>query len=795
MLKRIYTIVALVSILCLTCCIAMPAEEKVLPSQEPAVQPPAQEEKFEGGFGFSEAGQLKIPGQAIDVDLRGTYAYLTDDLGQMYIIDFSDKREPRIVGKLRDIHSANIVIVQDDFAYISFTSWNSEPGRLFTECGFKIIDIKRPESPRTVGQYLSGSGTEKWVQVMFIQKDYAYINSTEILEGKKVSQLEIVDISDKKNPKLVSCMGIEGQPWSVYVQGDYAYINSTIYDNRLPLGQEGRFFVVDISSKENPRITGSCRVPESSAGMHIDSNYAYISSNTLEFESGQAESYLQIVDIKDKNNPRPIGKCTIPGQGWEVDKVSNYILVSDLSGGVHAVDISHKESPKLVDSFYTSGTSYDINVEGNYGYIADGFSGLVVLALSGGERMHDAAAGEINRAPYASFEIFGDKTCPEQFQAGVPIYFSAGPSYGLDGSPLSYSWDVEGSEYEGEEISHVFNLPGIYEIRLAASDGELTGEFAENLIISENKNCIVPLHKDSLEVEIEYTLANLGQGEIKDIQCFISVPQTYEPFQTISEIRVQKGDYQVIYDQNFNKMLHIDYGDLVVKEAGEATVLVTLDVEMISFEYADIDYSSLYYEPGDSDLILYTMADLYIDSDHPVIIKKAESIIRGETRPVVIMELLYYYVANLLRYDFRRAEDPRYPLMYASEIIRERKGVCADYAILYTALLRASGIPSRIASGIPIYAAQLEGGQISIGHAWVEVKIPQFGWVPVDITMEDSFMAPDKNMNLAIERGPGFLHRNMTMDWPSYYFDGFAYSWEGEDIPEIEQSLSYRVIE
>ncbi|MGM0365855.1 MAG: transglutaminase domain-containing protein [Actinomycetota bacterium] len=793
--KAYILILPLVCVLLVSCMAGQQEPARDLHSEDAAVEPPPEEEKFGSQLSFSQAGKLEIPGQAIDVDIKGTYAYLTDDLGQLYIIDFSDKGNPQVLGKARDIHSANIVIIQDDYAYVSYTSWQSEEDKNFTECGLKIIDAREIESPMVVGDYVSGSGREKWVLGIFIQGDYAYLNTTEQIGGEPVSRMEIVDIGDKENPAQVSALDLDGMPWSVYVQDNFAYINTAIYDESPDPGQQGRLLVADVTDKEEPQLTGSCELPPGTAGVYVEDDFAYISNNTLEFESGEAESYLQLVDITDKNNPRAVSRCLLPGQGWEIDMVSDYVLVSDLDGGVHAVDISQKESPRLANSFYTSGTSYDVTIEGNYGYIADGFSGLAVLALSGQEDRRDIASQEGNRAPNAYFEISGDGSGPGEYPVGVPVYFSAAPSYDADGDQLSYSWEIGVRKYEGKDISHVFDIPGNYEVKLTVGDGELSDETAGDITIRESSLCVVPVRNRNLEVEIEYRITNLGPGTLKGIQCFATIPQTYKPFQVVNELKTVNEDYQIVYDQSNNKILQIDYGDLEVGEAEEMTQVLLIDVDMRPFEYMDLDYGSLDYDEDDSDLFFYTMDDLYIDSDNPVIIDRAKSVIGDEERPVAIMEKLYYYVTNLLHYDFRRAEDPRYPLMYASEILQEKKGVCADYAILYTALLRAAGIPSRVASGIPLYATLLEGGQLDIGHAWVEVKFPQFGWVPIDITIEDPFMAPDYNMNLATERGSGFLHRNITMDWSSYYFDGFVYSWEGEDMPEVEQSITYRVRE
>ena len=50
--------------------------------------------------------KLKVPGQAIDVKSRGGFAYLTNDLGILFVIDVKDKENPKIIGKCSGINAA-----------------------------------------------------------------------------------------------------------------------------------------------------------------------------------------------------------------------------------------------------------------------------------------------------------------------------------------------------------------------------------------------------------------------------------------------------------------------------------------------------------------------------------------------------------------------------------------------------------------------------------------------------------------------------------------------------------------
>jgi transglutaminase-like putative cysteine protease len=71
------------------------------------------------------------------------------------------------------------------------------------------------------------------------------------------------------------------------------------------------------------------------------------------------------------------------------------------------------------------------------------------------------------------------------------------------------------------------------------------------------------------------------------------------------------------------------------------------------------------------------------------------------------------------------------------EVLRERKGVCQDFAHLQIACLRSLGLPARYVSGYlrtypPPGRSRLVGADAS--HAWVSAYCPGAGWLDVDPT-------------------------------------------------------------
>lgn len=71
------------------------------------------------------------------------------------------------------------------------------------------------------------------------------------------------------------------------------------------------------------------------------------------------------------------------------------------------------------------------------------------------------------------------------------------------------------------------------------------------------------------------------------------------------------------------------------------------------------------------------------------------------------------------------------------DVIKEKKGVCQDFAQIAIACVRAMGLPARYVSGY-IETLPPPGKEKLIGtdasHAWFSVYIPTFGWVDFDPT-------------------------------------------------------------
>lgn len=89
-------------------------------------------------------------------------------------------------------------------------------------------------------------------------------------------------------------------------------------------------------------------------------------------------------------------------------------------------------------------------------------------------------------------------------------------------------------------------------------------------------------------------------------------------------------------------------------------------------------------------------------------------------------------------------------------VIKERRGVCQDFAHMQIACMRSLGLPARYVSGY-LRTHPPEGQERKVGadasHAWLSVWVPAHGWVDLDPT--NNLVPGDEHIAIAFGRDYG----------------------------------------
>ncbi len=134
-------------------------------------------------------------------------------------------------------------------------------------------------------------------------------------------------------------------------------------------------------------------------------------------------------------------------------------------------------------------------------------------------------------------------------------------------------------------------------------------------------------------------------------------------------------------------------------------------------------------------------SELYIEYTSPGVnilvneetIELARSIAGNEANPYLQAKLVYDYVVGNISYSHVAHLSLCALGIAESEYVRlNGHGDCGAQSMFYCALLRSLGIPARTCGGYQSF------GNGTGCHLWAEFYLPNYGWVPVDVTVAEA---------------------------------------------------------
>jgi len=115
-------------------------------------------------------------------------------------------------------------------------------------------------------------------------------------------------------------------------------------------------------------------------------------------------------------------------------------------------------------------------------------------------------------------------------------------------------------------------------------------------------------------------------------------------------------------------------------------------------------------------------------TEESALVKKANELCARAADDLEKVKILYDYVSGRILYDYVKAATIKPPyLPDADKILEIGRGICFDSSVLLAAMLRAQGIPAKLAIG------QLNTNGLTRPHAWNKVFIDG-NWLKMDPT-------------------------------------------------------------
>ena len=270
------------------------------------------------------------------VTLSGNRAFVADGLFGLCIFDVSDGTNPQPIGRAVTINPAVGVAVSCHYAFVA------------ESFGMEIFDVARPSEPQRVGTYYSAAGLVTAMAVdgsrAYLARDFAFIDGWH--DG-----LDVIDIGDPANPRLLAALDINGF-WGV---PDVAAASGRFVC--IANGDRG-MAVVDVSEPTNPQILGEVVdwlfTPRVAASGH----HAYRIA---------ADGILEVFDLLNPSLHR-VGAYDLSAAAWSarvlagshLKVVGGYAYVTS-SYGLDVINVRDPSHPCHAAGYATSGGPLAVN--------------------------------------------------------------------------------------------------------------------------------------------------------------------------------------------------------------------------------------------------------------------------------------------------------------------------------------------------------------------------------------------------------------------------------------------------
>lgn len=261
---------------------------------------------------------------------------------------------------------------------------------------------------------------------------------------------------------------------------------------------------------------------------------------------------------------------------------------------------------------------------------------------------------------------------------------------------------------------------------------------------------------------VRFTVKTAGKSGPFELTCL--VPQTIPGRQEVLSMRCSPAEPAVrFFTENGDR--HASFS--IPKPAREFEIRIRVKAKLFPGDLLAAQKSKRRGKRRSvpqPELARYLEAEPCVESDDPSIQALIQDIkARTDTKRV---RMVHDLVVRTLNPGPYRAADGG-----AVKALLARKGDCIDYADLFVALCRATGLPARHVEG---YTIPYEGGP---EYAWVEVHLKKHGWVcfdPMNVDCESAIFERLVNRYVALTR----QRRKKALEGARYW----RYEYGGESI-------------
>jgi transglutaminase-like putative cysteine protease len=227
-----------------------------------------------------------------------------------------------------------------------------------------------------------------------------------------------------------------------------------------------------------------------------------------------------------------------------------------------------------------------------------------------------------------------------------------------------------------------------------------------------------PVYSKTSKVEMSISYDFTVPGKTPKIQLIVALPKTIPDRQRIYDIECSPKPTR-LFTENEN-----DYAEfLFTNPEKQFKVQINIKAGLFRYDLSIARKKHTKNPPPDPNADSFLKNEKYIEKDDPKIQQIARDI-KGNNKAAIIKNIHDYVVRNM-DYSLNKGD------LGALVAAEKKTGDCSEYADLFVAICRAKNIPARVVIGYTTEAT------LTPRHAWAEVYMRRYGWVPFDPTWAD----------------------------------------------------------
>ena len=311
----------------------------------------------------------------------------------------------------------------------------------------------------------------------------------------------------------------------------------------------------------------------------------------------------------------------------------------------------------------------------------------------------------------------------------------------------------------------IIDAPGTNSRGLAVNNKKLWSVDCESdkifeLKIRDNEK-FIRKDKQIHKVTFNHNVTCYGPGKIKTLNVNIALPENRVNQVILEDIKYNIKPTKIVTDRWGQKTAQFNFKDI---KPGEKTEIQVTTV----FESYNVRYFIYPETVGDLSSIPENIKNKYLSDDEKyqinskVIQDAIKKVVGKEKNVYWIMRNIHQYLIGHLHYIMDGAWDT------APTVLTNGHGSCSEYTFVFIALCKAAGIPTRYVGST--WDRKELTYMDDVYHRWIEVYLPNYGWVSTDPTHGDRLWPRDQAFPIGLVRNTALITTqsgggSKTMGW------------------------------